>query len=71
MSNSITVLSKWHHTELDESFCVGYIKVDENKNVIVCGSSLDTGGYDEWFLEDFTKILLKFLMMRTTNYGLE
>ena len=50
MSNSITVLSKWHHTKLDESFCVGYIKVNENKDVYICGSSLDTGVYGEWYV---------------------
>lgn len=59
MSNSITVLSKWHHTKLDESFCVGYIKVDDNKNVIICGSSLDTGVYGEWLLDDFYKEFTK------------
>lgn len=59
MSNSITVLSKWHHTKLDENFCVGYIKVNENKDVYICGSSLDTGVYGEWLLDDFYKEFTK------------
>lgn len=53
MSNEIRVHSTWYYKSDDENYAVVNIFVDENQNTVVCAHSLDTGHYDEWYLNTF------------------
>lgn len=53
MSKAITRLSTWHNTGEDENYSIGDIYVSDFGTAVVCATSLDTGYYDEWYLQDF------------------
>lgn len=53
MSDEIRVHSAWYYKLEYENYAVVNIFVDENQNTVVCAHSLDTGCYDEWYLDAF------------------
>ena len=53
MSNEIRVHSAWYSDDDDENYSVTSIYVDDSGNTIICVTSLDSGVYEEWYINGF------------------
>lgn len=59
MNKAIVRMDTWHNTGEDENCCVGDIYISDCGETVICASSLDTGYYDEWCLQDFYREFTK------------